>query len=468
MVGIVAGALLLAGAGTELLAGRRLRVDAASVTLHQAREVAAEVPLIVDLKSARLRRGVLTALRDTDGLRFAVVRPGGQVAGALPPGLTAGDLHPRRLLGGGPVSGTAGDQSYAAVPVRGLVGAHVPALAAGGTLVVLLVQHLPSSRLGLSYLLFVSSGTLVVAFVVAVLVSRRISRPLEEAVATTGRITRGDLGARVPEEAGRYPELASLTSSINSMAETLARSRTRERQFLLSVSHDLRTPLTSILGYAEAIGDGTADDARAAAGIVSAEARRLERLVGDLLELARLDAKEFSLHPAEVDVADLVRTSAEGMRLSLEDAGLVLRVPVAGGDGDRDGAGAARAAVDPDRLGQVVGNLVENAYKYASSTVQVWAGRAGPDVVVTVDDDGPGIAPEDQAQVFDRFFQGRHGPAPRQAGTGLGLAIVAELVAAMGGTVRVVSPTSARGGTRMEVRLPAAEVRHRPPEGPYS
>ncbi len=470
MVGIVAGALLLAGVGTELLAGRRLRVDAASVTLHQAREVAAEVPLIVDLKSARLRHGVLTALRETDGLRFAVVRPGGQVAGALPAGLTTGDLRPRRLLGGGQVSGTAGDQSYAAVPVRGLVGAHVPALAAGGTLVVLLVQHLPPSRLGLAYLLFVSIGTLAVAFVVAVLVSRRISRPLEEAVATTGRITRGDLGARVPEEAGRYPELASLTSSINSMAEALARSRARERQFLLSVSHDLRTPLTSILGYAEAIGDGTADDVRAAAGIVSAEARRLERLVGDLLELARLDARQFSLHPAEVDVADLVRTSAEGMRLSLEDAGLALRVPVAGSDhgAGHDGAGAARAVVDPDRLGQVVGNLVENAYKYASSTVQVWAGRAGPDVVLTVDDDGPGIAPEDQAQVFDRFFQGRHGPAPRQAGTGLGLAIVAELVAAMGGSVRVVSPTSARGGTRMEVRLPAAEVRHHPPEGPYS
>ncbi len=468
MVGIVAGALLLAGAGTELLAGRRLRVDAASVTLHQAREVAAEVPLIVDLKSARLRHGVLTALRDTDGLRFAVVRPGGQVAGALPAGLTTGDLHPRRLLGGGPVSGTAGDQSYAAVPVRGLAAGHVPALAAGGILVVLLVQHLPPSRLGLAYLLFVSSGTLVVAFVVAVLVSRRISRPLEEAVATTGRITQGDLGARVPEEAGRYPELASLTSSINSMAEALARSRTRERQFLLSVSHDLRTPLTSILGYAEAIGDGTADDVRAAAGIVSTEARRLERLVGDLLELARLDAKQFSLHPAEVDVADLVRTSAEGMRLSLEDAGLALRVPVTSNDGNGDRVGAARAVVDPDRLGQVVGNLVENAYKYASSTVQVWAGRAGADVVLTVDDDGPGIAPEDRAQVFDRFFQGRHGPAPRQAGTGLGLAIVAELVAAMGGSVRVVSPTSARGGTRMEVRLPAAEVRHHPPEGPYS
>lgn len=468
MVGIVAGALLLAGAGTYLLAGHRLRVDNAAVTLHQARQVAAEVPLIVDLKSPRVRRGVLALLRDTDGLHFAVVRAGGTVAGVLPAGITAEDLQPGELAGGGAVSGVSGNVSYAAVPVPGLGGDQVPALAAGGTLVVLLVQRLPASRLGLSYLLIVSGGTLVVAFLVAVVVSRRISRPLEEAVATTGRISDGDLGARVPEEAGRYPELASLTSSINSMAEALARSRARERRFLLSVSHDLRTPLTSILGYAEAIGDGAADDVRAAAGIITAEARRLERLVGDLLELARLDSKQFSLQLADVDVADVVRASAEGLRLPIEDAGLVLAVPIAP-------EGGARALVDPDRLGQVVGNLVENAYKYATGTVQVWAGRVGPDVVVTVDDDGPGIAPQEQGRVFDRFFQGRVGPAPRQAGTGLGLAIVAELVAAMGGTVRVLSPTSAGGGTRMEVRLPATDqaphpaadrVRHRPPTGP--
>jgi signal transduction histidine kinase len=460
MIGIVAGALLLAGAGTYLLAGRRLRVDDATVTLHQAREVAAEVPLIVSLRSRRVRHGIVALLRDTDGLHFAVVRSGGRLAGALPTEITSSDLEPRRLVGGGTASGVSGNVSYAAVPVPGLDSAQVPAIAGGGTLVVVLVQPLPPARLGLRYLLVVSGGTLVVAFLVAVVVSRRISRPLEEAVTTTGRISQGDLEARVPDEAGRYPELASLTSSINSMADALARSRTRERQFLLSVSHDLRTPLTSILGYAEAIGDGAADDVPGAAVIITQEARRLERLVGDLIELARLDSKQFSLHPVEVDVADLVRASAEGMRPPVEEAGLALIVPITGG-------GVASGVVDPDRLGQVVGNLVENACNYAASTVQVWAGRSGGDVVVTVDDDGPGVAPIDQGRVFERFFQGRNGPPPRQAGTGLGLAIVAELVSSMGGTVRVVSPTAAGGGTRMEVRLPATRrVRHPPPEGP--
>lgn len=470
MVGIVAGALLLAGAGTYLLAGRRLRADATTVTLRQARQVAAEVPVIVELRSARLRRGVLKLLYDTDGLRLVVARPGGALSGTLPEGLAADDLRPGALRAGQSVAGVLGNVSYAAVPVPGLDRAQVPALAGNGVLVVLLVQRLPPMRLGLWYLVAVSGGALLVAFLVALVVSRRISRPLEDAVATTGRISQGDLGARVPDEPGRLPELASLTASINAMAEALARSRTGERQFLLSVSHDLRTPLTSILGYAEAIGDGTADDPRVAASVVVAEARRLERLVGDLLELARLDSRQFSLHPEEVDVAELVRAAAEGLRPPIEGAGLVLAVPITPG-------AATRCLVDPDRLRQVVANLVENAFKFARTTVQVWAGRSGGDVMVTVDDDGPGISPQDQRRVFDRFVQrpGRDAPSPRQAGSGLGLAIVGELVGAMGGSVRVVSPATPAGGTRMEVRLPpsgpdppapAGRVRHPPPNDP--
>ncbi len=453
MVGIVAGALLLAGAGTYLLAGHQLRTNDARVTLLQAREVAAELPLVEHLRSARLRDGILALLRNTDGLHLVVVGPAGHVSGTLPQGITAANLRPRVLGSGRAVAGVAGSLSYAAIPVAGL--GNGPATGAGGAAVVLLVQRLPPTHLGLSYLLVVSGGALALAIAVAVVVSRRISRPLEEAVATTGRIARGDLTARVPDETGRFPELTSLTSSINAMAEALASARTGERQFLLSVSHDLRTPLTSILGYAEAIGDGAARDAGAAAGIIAAEARRLERLVGDLLELARLDSRQFSLHLATVDVAELVRVAAEGFRPSVEEAGLVLLVPIPPG-------GGAQAMVDPDRLGQVLGNLVENAYKYAASTVRVWAGLSGSDVAVTVDDDGPGIEPAEQSRVFDRFVQARRGPPPRHAGTGLGLAIVAELVAAMGGGLRVTSPTQPGGGTRMEVRLPA---KVRPPAG---
>src|SRR5213078_4532728 len=121
------------------------------------------------------------------------------------------------------------------------------------------------------------------------------TRPLREAQDATRRISAGDLTTRLPvAKPGAKDELTSLAESINAMAESLERSKGLERQFLLSVSHDLRTPLTSIRGYAEALAERKAKPGHAAAVILS-EARRLERLVGDLLELAKLDARRFSL-----------------------------------------------------------------------------------------------------------------------------------------------------------------------------
>ena len=113
-------------------------------------------------------------------------------------------------------------------------------------------------------------------------------------------------------------ELAVLARSINAMATELDRSRGLERQFLLSVSHDLRTPLTSIRGFAEAISDGAAPDHTKAAAVIAAEARRLERLVGDLLALARLDARRFELELRPVDIGELVEDAAEGFRPASE------------------------------------------------------------------------------------------------------------------------------------------------------
>jgi signal transduction histidine kinase len=445
MVGIVTGALVLAGAGTYLLAERGVRTDDAQNALRTARQVAAEVPLVLDIRSAQIRRAELTVLREADGVRFVTVDPGGALRGRVPSEIDRARLRPRRLLAGLPVSGTTGDLAFALVPVRGVPGSRLDDVPAGTKVGLLLVQRVPGARLGLAYLLLVSGGALVLAAAVATLISRRISRPLVDAVATTRRIAEGDLSARVPADDAAYPELESLTTSINTMAASLSRSRTLERQFLLSVSHDLRTPLTSILGYAEAIGDGTLTEARGGAAIIASEARRLERLVGDLLELARLDSQQFSLHVRPVDVAGVVRSAAEGLRPAVEEAGL--RLDVLCGE-------PVNGETDPDRLSQVVANLVENACKFAASGVQVWAGADDRWVSVVVDDDGPGIPPPDHARVFQRFVQIGGRPPARQAGTGLGLAIVAELVAAMGGTVSVVSPTLGGRGTRMAVALP--------------
>ena len=161
-------------------------------------------------------------------------------------------------------------------------------------------------------------------------------------------------------------ELANLAHAINAMASELDVARGHERAFLLSVSHDLRTPLTSIRGYAEAIADGTVDgtDARIrAADVISSESRRLERLVADLLDLARLDAHQFSLHPTPVDARAVVRDAVEAFGPAAADIGVAL-------DGRRRRR-RCRPTLDRERLAQIVANLVENALKFATTRVAV-------------------------------------------------------------------------------------------------
>jgi two-component system sensor histidine kinase BaeS len=229
------------------------------------------------------------------------------------------------------------------------------------------------------------------------------------------------------------------------MATQLEHARGMERAFILSVSHDLRTPLTSIRGYAEAMIDGaisTDEDQARAANVITAEARRLERLVADLLDLARIDARQFSLAERPVDAADTVRTAVDAFRPAATDLGLSLEV---------EGPTTLSAHTDADRLAQIVANLLENALKYATSNIVVELAAYGSgDLDVRVRDDGPGIDPNDLPRVFDRLYVSRTIPG-RSVGTGIGLAIVRELAGAMGGQAWV--DPAARGATFV-VRLP--------------
>jgi two-component system sensor histidine kinase BaeS len=259
-------------------------------------------------------------------------------------------------------------------------------------------------------------------------------------------MAQGDLTAKVPVGAHDYPELVELSAAINSMGESLGRARHLEREFFLSVSHELRTPLTSIRGYADAIADGATDDVTAAVAIISAEARRLERLVQDLLDLARLDTKQFSMHVEPIDCVALVRPIVEGFRPQADRLGVAL-APSFPPDGDLIVEG------DADRLGQIVANLVENAFKYATTLVEVGITRVDRWILVWVADDGPGIAAGDLPHVFERHFTSDRLPA-RQIGSGLGLAIVSELATAMGAVVNADSPVEDGRGTRMSLWLP--------------
>jgi signal transduction histidine kinase len=239
--------------------------------------------------------------------------------------------------------------------------------------------------------------------------------------------------------------MTELAEAINTMGDSLSRSQNLERQFLLSVSHELRTPLTSIIGYADAIADGTTEDTAAATAVIGSEARRLGRLLQDLLDLARLDAQKFSLDVQRVDCAEVVSLTAAGFRPEAENLGLELITAVPTDAG-------LWVDADPDRLGQIVANLTENAFKYAATRVVVGTGVVGTSIAVWVLDDGPGIAAEDVPHVFERHFTSDRVTA-RRVGSGLGLAIVAELAAAMKAVVTTESPVIEGRGTRMTIWL---------------
>lgn len=436
---IVIAALVVTGLGTLVLLRRAARDEARREVVRQAQAIADGGESI----DPRQLRTLGRALRLEGAVVVPVDRPRGPQPpppGPLPAGVRQADLDVETLRRGDVVSGTRGSLAWAAAPVRG----------PRGLLAVVLTDRFGGGeRRAAAFFLVAGAATLVAAIAVGDRLSRRITRPLVDAEQVTRRIAAGDLDARVEVPPTADPEVGSLAASINALATSLARSRGLERQFLLSVSHDLRTPLTSIRGFAEAITDGATEDHERAAKVIAAESRRLERLVGDLLDLAKLDARRFSLDMRPVDVTEVVTDTAEGFRPAADEAGVVLELDAPNGD-----VPAARA--DPDRLAQVVANLVENALKFARSRIGVAVGGSGDRVEIVVVDDGPGIPDAELPRVFERLYQSQRTPT-RQVGSGLGLAIVAELVAAMGATVRASSDP--RLGTAMTVTLTASSLR---------
>ncbi len=212
-----------------------------------------------------------------------------------------------------------------------------------GTFAVLLTRDVGDLGPSWGYFIIAGGAALVIAALIAWQMSRRMARPLVEATQATGRIASGDLESRIPIHKHDYPEFASLAGSINDMAQSLEDSRARERHLLLAVSHDLRTPLTSIRGFAEAIKDGAIDDSERAADVIIAESRRLERLVGDLLDLTKLEAHQMSIAMRATDAVEVVTTTAEGFRPAAARNGIDIALRV---------AGSADAETDADDVGR--------------------------------------------------------------------------------------------------------------------
>ena len=290
----------------------------------------------------------------------------------------------------------------------------------------------------LGALLIAGGAGALLAAAVAALLARRMTRPLRALGAAAGELAEG----RHPEpvSGGGTEELDALAESFNRMAGQLELARDAERAVLLSVSHDLRTPLTSIRGYAEGIEDGTVEP-RNAAAVVAREADRLERLVGDLLALARLRQGVLEVRREPVDLAAVAREAEERLRPQAADAGVTVTVE----------AGApAPATADHGRALQVVSNLLENAIRVSphGGVVTVEA-RPGE---VRVADQGPGIPEEELPRAFERFHLRAVAGRGSHEGAGLGLAIVRELSEAMGGDATVENLPAQ--GACFTIRLP--------------
>ncbi len=288
----------------------------------------------------------------------------------------------------------------------------------------------------LSALLIASGVAALLAAAAAALLSRRLTQPLRRLGSAAGELASGRHPEPVPLEG--TAELDELAVAFNEMSEQLALARDAERGVLLSVSHDLRTPLTSIRGYAEGIEDGTFEPSEAAA-VVARESGRLERLVGDLLALARLRQGVLEVRQEPVDLAAVAREAEERLRPRAREAGVEIAVE----------GGGAPVLADHGRALQVITNLVDNAIRVSPGGAAVTIATAPGEV--SVSDQGPGIPAAEIPRAFERFhLRSRTGGSPD--GAGLGLAIVRELSEAMGGSAAVENLD--RGGARFTVRLP--------------
>jgi signal transduction histidine kinase len=275
----------------------------------------------------------------------------------------------------------------------------------------------------------------------SLILARWISGPVRRVAEASRSLAEGISPEPVP--LGGSAELAVLAQTFNDMAAQLNQAREAERNFLLSVSHELKTPLAAIRGYAEGLDEGvfTSDEA---AETIREEARRLERLVRDLLDLARMNRREFVVHRERIDLGQVAREVTRRYEAEARAADVELECVA-----DEP----APAIADPDRALQVVSNLVENALRStpAGGSVRV---RAEVGTLV-VEDTGVGLVPEDVPHTFERFYLHDRNPDGRaRIGSGLGLAIVKELTERMGGSVAVDSEVGR--GTTFVVRLPIA------------
>ncbi|MET9617428.1 sensor histidine kinase [Kitasatospora indigofera] len=402
------------------------------------------------------------ALGGPNGEEFAVLTPDGRVAGAATPAL---DLASRaELLAGRPVS-TIGVLAGQEVLLVGRPGPQ------GGAVVLTepySVVERNTGRIRRSTLLPLVAGLLGAALAGALL-ARRTARPLVAAARAAHRLADGERGVGAVVDGPH--EAAEIIRALNVLDASLARSENRQRDFLLSVSHELRTPLTALQGYAEALADGLIEPERLpeVGRILAGETLRLDRFLGDLLDLARLEAEDFRLDTGRTDLSALVAEAAafwagpgegQGVRPRVERAAGPASVgPESAGPGPAGPESAGPPVlVDTDafRVRQLIDGLVRNALRVTppgGDLVLAVRPATGGGAHLQVRDSGPGLTDDDVRVAFDGGALYERYRASRPVGSGLGLAIAHRLSGLLGGTIRVEGH-GPEGGAVFTVMLP--------------
>jgi signal transduction histidine kinase len=290
---------------------------------------------------------------------------------------------------------------------------------------------------------------LALALLAAVLVSAglawylsgRLTRPVRRLAKAADEVAEGRYDTEVPHVAGRS-EIADLADSFRQMAARLGEAEELERNFLMTVSHELRTPLTAIRGHVEALREGLAEDPEARAAsieVIASEAGRLERLVGDVLDLAKLDMSRFTVRHEEVDMGRLLDQAYAAFGEEAKQRDIAY---------SQDVSAEAVIVSDGDRVLQIISNLLANAFRWTPDGGRVDLSLSAENglIHVAIEDTGPGIGPEDQERIFRPFW------THDGKGTGLGLAIARELALALGGRIELDSELGR--GSRFEFVLP--------------
>jgi len=287
-------------------------------------------------------------------------------------------------------------------------------------------------------------GALFVALLLGIFLARTLTRPLRELTAATHAVTEGDLGLTVPVRS--KDELGELTASFNRMSEELARSTSIRRQMTADIAHELRTPISIILGHADAVHDRVLPPTQETFDIIRDEACRLERLVEDLRTLSRADAGELALTRRPIPPATLLEDAAAAYHPLALERGVEVRREIAPDLPEVD--------VDPDRMAQVLGNLLSNALRYTleGGRVTLAALLLEQEIEIRIQDTGPGIGAEDIQHVFDRFYRADKSRQRDSGGLGLGLAIAKSIVENHGGRIWAESPEDS--GTTFVIMLP--------------